>query len=56
MTGVAAGYVPADILKRVLDLAGLSAASEVVLAMEPPPARDPFRSALRDLVSSNRSG
>jgi len=56
VTGVAAGYTSADVLKHVLDLAGLSAASEVALAMEPPPARDPFRSALRDLVNANRSG
>ena len=53
--GVAGGYSPADILKHVLDLAGLAAASEVALAMEPPPAPGPIRAALKDLVGSPRS-
>ena len=45
--GVAAGFTPADILNHVLELAGISANNETVLAMQAPPARDPFRSANR---------
>ena len=51
--GVAAGYTSADVLGHVLDLAGLSAASEVVLAMQAPPARDPFRSGARQPLAAS---
>lgn len=54
--GVKAGYTPADVLGMVMDLAGLSHGSETVLALEPPPARDPFRSGvtarLTDVLSA----
>ena len=55
VTGVAAGFTPADILRHVLELGGLTAGGEVTLAMEAPPARDPFRaSALKQMVGAFR--
>ncbi|MCW2714109.1 MAG: hypothetical protein JWN88_1156 [Frankiales bacterium] len=53
--GVASGFTPADILRHVLELAGLTADAGVTLAMEAPPARDPFRSSARqDMVGALR--
>ena len=44
--GETAGATPEDILERVLALAGVATAPDV-LALPVPPARDPFRSAVR---------
>lgn len=44
--GVAAGHSAASVLQQVLDLAGIVASPDV-LAMAPPPVRDPFRSNAR---------